>query len=65
VLVNDEVDRQRERAAVIDQHHPTQLLAGQRLEALLLGQLLPANLPYTPRLPALQQHPQRHRPNRA
>ena len=44
VFVQDEVHRQRDRSMVIDQYEATQVLPGQQPKALILGQLLPADL---------------------
>jgi two-component system, NarL family, sensor histidine kinase DevS len=39
--VEDEVDRERHRPAVVDDGHPAEMLVRQQLEALRLGELLP------------------------
>src|SRR5216683_1587542 len=44
VAVEDEVDRKHDWPAVIHDSHPAQTLLSQQLEALGLGQLLPATL---------------------
>jgi hypothetical protein len=44
VPVEDEVDRDHDRAAVIDDCYPAQMLTGQQLETLAPRELLPANL---------------------
>jgi hypothetical protein len=45
--------------------NPPQVLAGQQPETLLLGQLLPADVPHIPHLFAVDQHCWRrlHRPD--
>jgi hypothetical protein len=44
MTIKDEVHRQHDRPPEIDQGYPAQMFAGQQLEALALGQLLPAGL---------------------
>ena len=44
MAVEDEVDRKHDGPAVVHDSHAAQMLAGQQLEALGLGQLLPADL---------------------
>src|SRR5271165_2300752 len=44
VTVEDEVDGNYDRPAVINDGYPAHMLAGQQLETLTLGEFLPVNL---------------------
>jgi hypothetical protein len=44
MTVEDEVDGNHDRPAVIDNGHPAQMLMGQQLKTLTLGEFLPVKL---------------------